>query len=892
MRLKKSVLVFSSVLVFAAMVLFVSAGFNMGDNDYSIQNYYLQDSYLSGWINISFDETPANYLFIDSLNNNVSIKEVLDLDSTYDYTCDTPDCTSSYSASMKDVIKSFEIDSGETKMLGFKLKDQIESINSLTIKLESNAGNSCSNQVKLDFTNNEDFEISNNKSYTGYCSLRYDDCFDAGYAPPPPGETAVNATKGITGFVIYDPVNILITNTPLCQKIELPEAPEIGIGSWIKETVPGNRQIIMELYNLDDDFVANCTLSKATISSTGKRVVCSTELEIKDSEEYYVCVHTEGTAGEYKTRGYIPEEDACGFIGYPPEEPTSAYDLFAQGLKFDAVGTINIANDFGGSKTLAEIIEDYVIDKYGSLDCSDECLIPINLLSQKSQTVTLSEIKLNYNKIGLGSLEENFIYDFEEIPVKITSEHQKLSLEGLFLISEEPGEVDYTLDLDRTEIIDEQITIEDVEMNVDPTITAAEIPTTFKITITPSKNIKKYKWLFGDGASEITTTSSVEHTYLDIENLTLTVTATQNSTNQEFTKIFDIQVKSPESIIEDKIESLREAINNIRSSLENFDIYTMQRIESILDLDAKEIQLDELEANFTQATTEEEFVEIAKALFELDVPDSILFSSQNEISFYANPYDINVQVLSEITGENYDSYNEQNYIDAISSWSQENFRIRGSTSKISFKYGNVIENALTIFDLRFEKSGSYEPYLIIEDLGDIQMNIEPLERQGYKYLKINPSTNSLKVDTTQDIELSELPAFVSPEISQLSIVNLDSPSPEPGNKKYLLWILIGVLVVGSAIVYIVLQKWYKNKYERSLFKNKNNLYNLANYIHKEKSKGVSNSDIRENLKKAKWNSEQIRYAMRKYSGQNTGMSSLFSFMKKKDNKINKEQKLK
>ena len=49
------------------------------------------------------------------------------------------------------------------------------------------------------------------------------------------------------------------------------------------------------------------------------------------------------------------------------------------------------------------------------------------------------------------------------------------------------------------------------------------------------------------------------------------------------------------------------------------------------------------------------------------------------------------------------------------------------------------------------------------------------------------------------------------------------------------------------------------------------IYNLANYITNSKKRGLDNSQIQENLKKSRWSSEQIRYALRKYSGKRTGM---------------------
>jgi phage anti-repressor protein len=77
-----------------------------------------------------------------------------------------------------------------------------------------------------------------------------------------------------------------------------------------------------------------------------------------------------------------------------------------------------------------------------------------------------------------------------------------------------------------------------------------------------------------------------------------------------------------------------------------------------------------------------------------------------------------------------------------------------------------------------------------------------------------------------------------------------------------------ILFIG---VYLVLRAWYNKRYENYLFKNKNDLYNIATYITTAKRRGIPDKEIIENLKKSGWNSEQIRYAMRKYAGKKTGM---------------------
>jgi len=141
--------------------------------------------------------------------------------------------------------------------------------------------------------------------------------------------------------------------------------------------------------------------------------------------------------------------------------------------------------------------------------------------------------------------------------------------------------------------------------------------------------------------------------------------------------------------------------------------------------------------------------------------------------------------------------------------------------------------------------------------------------KGFVYvnLKNNPK---ISFYTTENIEFNELSLFVSPSINKLDLTDIEPLPPEKSKIVMLVLIIIGLLLL-TIIVYIILQKWYKRKYEDYLFKNRNDLYNLALYVNHAKKRGVSNAHIKEHLKKTKWNSEQIRYIMRKYEGKNTGM---------------------
>jgi hypothetical protein len=68
-------------------------------------------------------------------------------------------------------------------------------------------------------------------------------------------------------------------------------------------------------------------------------------------------------------------------------------------------------------------------------------------------------------------------------------------------------------------------------------------------------------------------------------------------------------------------------------------------------------------------------------------------------------------------------------------------------------------------------------------------------------------------------------------------------------------------VAGGAVAFGIW--WYKHRYENFLFKNRNDLYNIVNFVKNAKNSGLSNSEIKEKLKKAGWTGEQIVYVLKK-----------------------------
>lgn len=86
----------------------------------------------------------------------------------------------------------------------------------------------------------------------------------------------------------------------------------------------------------------------------------------------------------------------------------------------------------------------------------------------------------------------------------------------------------------------------------------------------------------------------------------------------------------------------------------------------------------------------------------------------------------------------------------------------------------------------------------------------------------------------------------------------------PTNTKLkLLWILliIGIVVLGFG-VYLIIKRRMKEKMIKKLFKTKENFINILDYITKARQQKMPESDIRKNLLRAGWNSDQIEFAFK------------------------------
>jgi len=859
---KKNVFLIAILIFIAAFVGIISAGFQVGNGEggnYSIEKIYGQESNLIGWINISFTDESLESMLEDNFGNSITLEKFLEINPSYIHTCNPQNCGEDFSSSNGEAVKVVSLSPGSSELVGFVLTGDIVLINSVTFDAASDGDeNSCISPLKLDFIDDGIIESQSEILVDEICSSENDyGCFDIAQGD---GSQEFN----------------LISGSTYCQRINLSESPGFSVGAWVKE-LSASSELTMTLYRDDGLEVSNCVLP--SITSEGEY---SCDIDYATSGgDHFVCISSGAGDGDYNIRGESNSAEECGFFGEPIRGETAAYQIFARNKMFGIPGTQNVVNSLSDGRTLSLIVQDYIIERYGTsgglIRCSDGvgCVVPLNILSGLNQQVTLSNLLINYERQS-GIVTENRFYDVTKVPAKISSDFQRIYMDNAgFVLPGDVGNYSLSLSLGGVSVLSENIEIKDAPIinSVKPTETASAFPTEFEIEITSSSNITEYEWDFGDNSSGTTFENKNTHTYSSIGIYDLIITVT-DSKDISSSKIFSINVSSPKNLIEDSLAKLNSNVEKIKEDINALDLFYKQGITSVLNLDSIEANIKAFEQAFDSATGEEDYNAIITDLIKVEIPQGIIKTISAEgVSFFNTQKNVDMDALKEIGGGDYGS-KESAYQDSVLFWQNENVDIKVSFNEFSSEQDSI-KPIIKIFeiDISEKKNIDHDYYLVIPNLKNIGFkNNLQIQGNGYSYVVLGGNSR-VSFYTTEEVDFTNLPVFVAPPISRLSVTEdliLDDGERE-SRSKLIVTLVIVLLVVLSFTVYIIMQEWYKKKYENYLFKNKNDLYNMVNYVNVAKRKGLKKGEIEKNLRKAGWSSEKVRFVMKKYAGKKTGM---------------------
>ncbi len=852
-----------------------SASFTLYNS--SIEEMYAPGAALSGWINLSLDDEDSDSL-LTGFEGEIEILEFLEnneLFSEDDFSCLPFDCLTNYDSSNYQTSKSYSLKGGDKKLIGIKISGSIDEVTGFSMNVESNAAESGYPQIFFNFLDNRDIEWQSN-NFSGNFGEEIYDCYEEG---------------SVTG-------NAEITETEYCQKINIPPASRLRIGADVVE-VPGkggNVDFQMRAYNDDENEV--CI---ATASGTGE-IACEVDIVNNKFVDFFVCISTEDYDDDNKYSINYEQDDPCGFSEYGEEE---SYDfaIFASPGKYSRLGSFVLDEQKVEDHSrvyLLEYLEDYVYSKYKN-NCSKGCIIPIEIISGVNQNLVISNLGLSYkNSDGLSTTENN-IYDLSETPATISMESKILYLEKSEIsVPSSYGNKTLSLKLDGDEIVERRIEVlkSGTIGEIFPLVTCAGVPTVF--TVSASGNISKYKWEFSDGENVTTTENYTSHTFSQTGTYSLKVTIT--SSGVSLSKQVDISIVSPSAEINKTLEEKKEALENLTSFINGISGWYKVELESAIDIESRESELLDLTERYENAT-EEEYVGILTDIYELKIPSEI---EKVDFDGVFLPSEVDPSYLIEFGYYSDDPYQ---YSDQIISWMVANINLNLESTIFYGKYPDKKEPIFTFIKLKVDpKESVEEAYLIIKEQGIIF-------KEDYGQTESGGATGIELIDLESErtiefifpigVEAIDLPLYISPDFSELPEDIVVGPCDNNGEcdgdededncpndchkaplGKIMMWIFI--LLAVAFVIYIILQEWYKRRYESHLFKEKGELYNLMSFMDNALRRGLSKDKVYEMLKKYKWKSEQITYTFKKLFGKRTGMWEIPIFNVFEKKKVQKE----
>ena len=847
------VMIFVIVLASTTSVFAIFTPYN-----YSIQPIYAFGQNISGYVNISFQNEPINNFFTDNFGNSVSLKTVLNA-SNYKYNCSSPNCEDVYISDSPLTTKTLVLTPQSPAYVGLVFKGVLNSIDSVSFNVTSNATISSTNQLKLDLFNDGTYDIGNTHASTQSGQANFG-C----YSSSNPNQVFFLDTT---------------THNSYCQEIQLKEAPKYDLGAWISaKSKSGNDVLQMSLYDANGNPLSSCTLPNSQIISAGSDVYCSVNTSVLQTQNYYVCINQKAGTGSYNILGYSSSNSSknCGFYGNPISQKTNSYSISARPKTFAPFGTIHINNTLSGGYSFPQDVENYIISKYGDLgNCSAGCLVPIKLNATVPETVTFSNILLKYTTIG-GQTQSHYISSVSKTSSKINSKTQILPISNFFSVPKKKDNLQYVLSLGRATLINTGISIVNFTSYLSPINTASNYPTDFVLSTNLNIPIKNYVWHFGDNSTSVTTsTNKTSHTYNKIGTYWVKVTFLDSNKNKYFEE-YQINVSSPSNLINNSISTLNGNLIKFKSGLSKLSSFEQKLVESKYNSTQMSSALDVLKKEQANITSEKEYPLLISQINSLTIPYNVYSKVvQKNSPFFSNSALFNLDPVLTATKET-TNYTSDELSSAIDFWDQSNFSIFVSQTDIGVSKNTGTE-LIQIYNLTVKPKKDVGEYYIFYPEGSsvTVYNEKPLTYSGYKVIKATGKKNLVFTSTNS---FSSLPFFLTPKLSQVSVSTTPHiVTPKRINKPLLYAIGFIVLLIIAIIVYAILQSWYKKKYENYLFKDRNNLYNVMVFVNSEKKSGKSNEEIKQDLKKSGWSAEQIRYIMRKYEGKQTGM---FSFSRK------------
>ncbi len=872
---KEAIYLFVFVLILSST--FTSALFDYYGN--TLEKNYRAGDNIKGKINLSLKDEKASSILKSNFLNNITLINLLKKNKFQegkDYTCSINNCMDNY----KSENSVTEADINGDKVFGLKIVgNDINEVSLLKFNVESGLPESCENPLEVDLLNDDKEVFSSRKYKDVSCSSNNYGCFDTKLGP-------------------YS--SVVIEDFELCEIVNLAPAPAYRIGAKITNSTRGKGNLKMTLYNSEGNSVS-CDLPE---HNTGEQELDCIVKAIPSKSNYSVCIKSEdytlnGPNYKIKTES---KGNICGSLN-------KDFEIFARTLQYDkAKIEINesIADDLYFTSLNQEIYnylkKNYAQDGSDKIRCNPECIVPIKIKGP-SQKVKFSGIDLLFRDNGLTVDDESYkiFYGLSISPVAISSGPLFIDLgPANFIIPlDEKDNNTFNLYLNDKSILSKEISVtKSFDFSITPRFAFFGLPTYFEVIT--NFNITSSKWDFGDGGVEEVDGKKIKHVYKESKTYGLRVELIRKD-GVSATKNFEIITGNPQESANQTLKEYKLKLSNVTRQIDSFPSSIKRPISEILNLSRLNSSLGELEKKFNNASTNEEYTKIMLSLLDLDVPSAVIISKQGNVPLVVGLNHIDSSYIKEISGK--ETTDEEALTRSIVKWMNKYYSSSASFNLVSSVSDKKKKDLLTRFIFKIAKisEAPAESYLIINyPFGSIGFQKDYGQKAVGEgagvYLPIKKGDlQEVEFYIKENVRVEDLGAYISPAIDLFSLEKDEKPICAPDDekckipfpwKRLILW--LSALFVLTIILYVILQEWYKRNYENHLFKNKQDLYNLINFIYNSRVAGLSDNEIRKKLKETGWNNERINYAFKKIDGKRTGMWEIPLFKGAENRKVREE----
>ena len=863
------------VLLFVLLILYSFSVDASLKNNVTIHNVSVKDSYapgeaLTGIINISLDGFPLNSFVNSNFGGQITLRELLKKNGEQIF-CESYNCSGLYKKNLEAGLEEKTINTEEVQDFGFIINGKAPvSLNSLTFQISSDFSMKDEIPLKLNVFENLDWQFSEMSGQFDRFSNPFG-CFDSQATTTPLNLSTLKYCQWIK-------------NVPATNKVRL-GAFLIGNDPTGLERVSmhlGNEQVGYDTYELICSYDPSSSEPYCDISFN----------KVLERGDYLVCIDTPSEHSLYRILSESVGE-VCGYAGEGTGNFTKDVSIFLKVPKYASSNGLELSTqdleNFEGAAN-AYLRERYS-DTQGNVDCSSDCVLPIKV-SGVPQSLTIFNVSIEFSELGGYSAPASTkVYGIEEGEITMDFSGELDLYKTGFKIDGEPGSKTLILSIGEDEIFRKMITIYPApKINfVYPTYVPAAIPVPLSIIVESSKNITNYEWEFGDGTSEVTKEPTVVHAFQDLNKIYNMMVKVVDVNNKVATKNFTITTGSPREMLNQTLASKLKKTNEISAELNKVPSWYSRLIKTQVNISEYEGELKYLDGKMKTQFEDTAFVEIAQALYSMDLPVEIFNSLSEVLPFLITEDNVDFSLAEEYYAKNFSNVNPETLI----AWSIEN--VQGTIKRditSALKESGDIEDLVSVINVQVTQNSGNEAALFIDKNFDdlyFSSEVSPMKNGDTTYITLQSgqkSTFSIAYAGSEELDF-----FVSPSISYLpedlpiGVCNFNNVCERREKENYkncrsdckplgwtIFWFFIVILV--GLIVYTIVQEWYKRNYENKLFPDRNKLLNMLNFIENARARGLLEGNLRQKLAENKWTQEQINYAFKKVNGQQTGLYEL------------------